>query len=115
MRTKLKGKFILKTIIDVLVGSLVSIGIFLSPTFVAENKMAYIMIGIIFLLIIVLLIIYNNKYFDLKFLFSLISSFVISLLVVLMIGISLEVDLELIFVVWLIAIPSVILIDAILD
>lgn len=112
---KERKRYVLKTSIDVLVGGLISIGIFQSPTFILTSGTSYIGLLLLLLLIFALMLFYSIDKDKFKITMSLILMIGLSFLEVILIGILLNESIELILVVWFIVIPSVILFDNLLN
>jgi hypothetical protein len=105
---------LLKTAIDTLVASLISIGVFQSPTFVIESLFGYTAIFMILLFVVVLIVVYATMYGDRRYAYNIFVILIISFIEVLWIGYALEKPIEMILVVFLITTPSVLVFDRLL-
>lgn len=104
-------RLLVKTLIDVLIAGMISIGIFQSPTFIIQNIFAYVpLIGIV-IIIVILMRIYAGEEGTDESIFRLSIAIVVSIIEVFIIGLSLGKEIELIIVVWFITLPSVIVFD----
>ena len=104
-------KRILKTIIDVLIGGLISLGVFQSPTFVIENGFSYIPLILLIVVIVILMRVYSKEK-GMEFqTIDLLISVVVSMIEIFIIGVSIGYEVDVIIIVWFIILPTVIVFD----
>jgi len=106
-----RNKILLKTSIDSIVGGLLSVGIFQSPTLEIETISGYLVIIGFLVLLIILLYIYALRYNNLSDFYTSSIVITISIIEVYIIGMALNQSLEIIGVVILIVLPSMLIFD----
>lgn len=108
------NKFIFKTIVDALIGSVLSLGVFQTPTFLFDELIEWIGLVTILSFVIILMISYAVVYGSIHSVYGIGIVIAVSLLEVMLIGLVLGYGWDMILVVFLIVTPSVIVFDKLL-
>jgi len=104
-------KLMLKTSIDSIIGGLLSVGIFQSPTFLINSLTGYMVILGFVVLLIILLYVYAIQYNRRIDFYTASMVLIISVVEVFLIGLALGQSIDLIIVVILIVLPSMLIFD----